>query len=275
MSNDELDNRKEKYEYLANWLERYSQADELVPIIQRELEKTCWEIDALDNAPDEADEIPKGDMGHNFAIDFEHLTHILPMMPEYDIIAFKGSTGVSTSGTTSVYEFVSRVGDLGTQETIEYSRMYTEKYQEIQFDQNRPVEIRVLLEKFNNQSTLDRFDRAEQSYMRFKSGTGERTATAMEIRTLLDGLKGDLFQKAKNCDKENMTWIEMVNRISKGGISSIEYNEMVKQSKIRSSLLNRLSEVGKNREGSSITNLNHIWTETLDHIYIVLNLIDI
>jgi hypothetical protein len=275
MSKDELDNRKAKHDYLANWLENYGQAEELVPKVQREKEKTEWEIEALDNAPDEADEIPKGDMVVNFEIDYEHLTHTLPMLPTFDTNAFMGSTGVSTSGTASVYEFVSRVGDIGTQKAIEYSNHFTGRYQAIQSEHNRSTDIRILLARFHNQGTSDRFERAEDSYMRFKAGVGERTAAAMEIRTFLDGLKGDLFQKAKKREKENMTWEEMAIILSKGGASSVECHEMVQQGKIRSSLISRLSDVGKNREGGSITDLNHIWTEALDHIYTVLNIINL
>jgi hypothetical protein len=178
MSKNEVNNRKAKRDYLSTWIENFGQAEELIPRIQKELEKTDWEIEALDNAPEESDEIPMGDMSKNFNVDYEHMTHVLPMLPRYNADQFMGATGISASGTASVYEFVSRVGDLGTEQAIEYSNQYTQKYQVIQSDHNRLNDVRMHLAKFHNQDTLDRFDRAAASYAKFKASVGERTASA-------------------------------------------------------------------------------------------------
>jgi hypothetical protein len=275
MSKGELKNRKAKRNYFVTWLDNFGQAQEYVPKVQRELEKTDWEIEALDNVPYEADEIPKGDMEINFENDYKFLTRVLPMIPTFDVSAFSSSDAISTSSTASVYEYVSKVGDIGTPKAFEYSNLYTTKYQAIQLEHNRPNDIRLLLAKLQNQGTLDRFERAETSYLQFKAGKGERTAAAMEMRTFLDGVQGDLFQSARKWKKEKMTWEKMAEKLSKGGASSLECKEMIRQDKTRSSLISRLSDIGKNREGGSITNLNHIWTELLDHVYAVLNIINL
>jgi hypothetical protein len=49
-----------------------------------------------------------------------------------------------------------------------------------------------------------------------KSGVGERTAAALEIRTLLDEIQGFLFEKARKQEKETITWNEMSKRLAKG-----------------------------------------------------------
>jgi hypothetical protein len=43
---------------------------------------------------------------------------------------------------------------------------------------------------------------------------------------------------------------------------------------VRTSLISRLSDIAKDREGGSLTNLDNLWTQISDHIYIVLSLID-
>jgi hypothetical protein len=43
---DELKNRKDKHDYLKTWLQNFSQTKKLIPIVQRGLETTEWEIDA-------------------------------------------------------------------------------------------------------------------------------------------------------------------------------------------------------------------------------------
>lgn len=273
---DELENRKAKYDYLKTWLDNFSQAQDIVPHVQNELEKTDWEIEALSNMPDEASEIPLGNITVLFNEDLRFLNRALPMIPTFDPSTFSSSDAISTSGTASVYEYISRIGDINTPRAYEFSEHFTLKYQEIQSAQNRPNEIRKLLEKLPGKNTLDRFDRAENIYSQFKAGVGEKTSAAMEMRNFLYGLVGDLAQFAKQWEKENTpSWEKIAERLSKNGTSGLEYQEMLRQKNVHSSLIGRLSSVGKDREGSSVTNLNHIWTELLDHVFTILNIINL
>jgi hypothetical protein len=275
MSEDELENRKAKQNYLKTWLQNLGKAKELVPRVQRELEKTEWEIEALSNKPDEASEIPTGDMGILFQNDFNFLTQSLPMILDFDAKASSTSDAFTTSGTASVYEFVARVGDIDTPNALEYSKNYTARYQVIQAAHNLPNQIRSLLERLPTKNTLDRFDRAEKSYLTFKADSSERTSAAIEMRTFIDGLQGDLFKLARRREKENMTWTEMAKRLSKAGATGLEYSEIMRQESVRASLIARLSTIGKDREGGSLTDLNNIWSELLDHAFTILNLINL
>jgi hypothetical protein len=272
---EELQNRKKKRDYLVTWLQNFGQAQEMVPRVQKELEKTEWEIDALSNLPEEAAEIPSGDITVVFDKDLRYLPHALPMIPSFDAGKLSSSDAISSSGTMSVYEYVARIGDIGTPIAFEYSNHYTLEYQEIQLAHDRPNEVRNLLDKLPSKSTGERFERAEESYMQFKAGNGEKTSAAMEMRTFLDGLSGELFQVARKWEKENMTWETMAERLSKGDISEVEYSEMIRQKGIHSSLINRLSDIGKDREGGSAVNLNHIWTELIDHAFTILSIVDL
>jgi hypothetical protein len=274
MNEDDLLNRKEKRAYLETWLEHFHQAQQMVPRVQRELEKTEWEIEALSNLPDEAVEIPRGEITILLNNDIQYLQHeALPMIPGFDPTRVSSSDAISTSGTASVYEYISRVGDINTPKAYEFSNHYTLQYQAIQAAHDRPNEIRGLLTKLTSRSTTERFERAENSYMQFKAGTGDRTAAAIEMRTFLDGLSGDLFQLARKTEKENMTWAVMAERLSPGGATGIEYAELIRQKNIRSPLVDRLSTIGKDREGGSLSNLGHIWTELLDHSFTVLSIV--
>jgi hypothetical protein len=195
------------------------------------------------------------------------------MMPDYDLGLVQSSTGISASGTASVYEFVSRVGDLQTPSAIDYSGSYTASYQKLQQEQDRPTEVRNLILKLGNPQTLERFDRAFTAYYGVSSDTAERTAAAMEMRTLLDGIKGDLFESARRHSGENMTWSIMAKRLAKGQSGGLEETEIRNQEKSLSSLISRLSQIAKVREGGSLTNITHVWTQLIDHIYTVLNLV--
>ena len=91
----------------------------------------------------------------------------------------------------------------------------------------------------------------------------------------MDGMQGDLFEKARGWPEENVTWDEMAKRLSKGQPGGTEYQELIDQGKTRASLISRLSDIAKDREQGSLTNPDNVWTQILDHMYTVLGLVDL
>lgn len=264
-----------KRDHLKDWLERHRKAQDAVPFVQMNLDITEWEIQALSNRPDEADEIPLGDLESKFGSEYDHLTRALPMMPEYDADALPTLTAVTTSGSADVFAYVTRVGSLGTPDACVYSQKYTVAYRELQAAQSRPKNVRDLLRKLGNPNTLQRFDRALNACFAATSGTGERTAAAGEMRTLLDGVQGDLFTKARKQPSENMTWETMAERLSTGKPRGMAHQRLINEKNTRSSLISQLSDVLKDREGRSPVNLDDLWSQLLDHLFIVLRLVTI
>ena len=276
MSTDNIDDINEleaKKNYLEEWLARHKKAQHIAPQVQINLELTEWQLRALRDRPKEADEIPLVDMGSQLRRERDFLSRALPMMPIYDVNAIDSSTALSSSGTADLYSYIARVGDLESQEARRYSLRHTTAYNDLQEEQERPKAVRRLLIELGNKQIVDRFDRAMAAFLATKRGSGERTSASMEMRTLLDGIKGELFAKARTQPKENMTWGRMAERLAKGGPGRIEYQELIARESVNSSLVNRLSQVGKDREGLSYANINVLWTELLDHIFIVLGLV--
>ena len=70
-----------------------------------------------------------------------------------------------------------------------------------------------------------------------------------------------------------MNWSNMSARLAINGGNGHEHMLLFNQERVHSSLLSRLAEVLKDREGGSVTNLDSIWTEILDHLYTVLGLL--
>ena len=165
------------------------------------------------------------------------------------------------------------MGDSNSTITKQYSEKYTNLYHELQIAQERPKAVRDLLAKFRNEKLLERFDNTSKVYYAVKSGTSTHTAAATEMRALLDGLQGELFERARKQPKENMIWDEMVMRISKGEAGSVERQELIRQNEIRSSLVSQLSDVLKYRKKHSIVTIEMLWTQVIDHIYVVMGLI--
>jgi hypothetical protein len=270
---NEIENRRKKEEYLSDWVQKFNQASEFIPKIEQLRDITRWEIDALSNAPEEAEEVPTGDMLETFNTDFGLLTLALPPLPEISKEFFSSTDGSTTASSSVVFVHVTRVGDIPNENAKAYSEQYSSRYQELQNKYNFPEEIRFLLNKMGFPNTLSRFNSAEKFYFLYKGENKAKTAAAMEMRTFLDGLKGDLFNLARLNTSENMTWDKMALRLTGGDKSSQEFSLLLRQGKDQSSLTNRLSSIGKNREGQSVTNLHYIRNELLSHVYTILKII--
>jgi hypothetical protein len=275
MDKETIDKLKKEREYLRDWLEANKTAQEVAPHVQQRLEQIEWEIEALGNRPEEADEIPTDNLVFNIDEGYSRLTSILPSMPRYDPPSIVGWTFASTSGTADIYGFVSRVGDLGTSAAQNYSTKYISEYQKMQQAHDRPNVVRGQLEKLNDANLLERLDRASIAHANLKTGLAERTSAGSEMRNLLYGLRGVLFERARQLVKENMTWKTMAQRLADGVQGGFEEQTLITQETMFNSLISRLSDVAKDREGGSITDLDDIWTQVLDHIYIVLGLIKV
>lgn len=264
-----LDKRRR---YYAKWLERHVKAQEIAPIVEHALEVTEWEYEALRERPEVADEIPFPTPLEDYHRRNQVLWDSLPMLPEFYISDILTTSGSSAGSAMSTYGYIARVGDIEEPEAREYSQKHTLQYWQIQERQLRPSQVRNQIQRLRNPNTVERFDRAIDAYSATRFGGGTRTAAAAEMRTLLDGIKGDLWQRARRLPGEKMTCDIAADRLAKG---EAEKTEIIIQFEERDRLYNRLSSILKDREGGSVTNLDHVWTQLLDHIYAVLNLIDL
>ena len=275
MKSEGLDKLNSRRVYLNRWLNRHKKAQEAVPFVKQNIEFTEWEIEALKNKPDDSVKVPLPNLSDKLKQENIFIKKALPMVPDYDTVILGDATAVSTSSTSAVFCYVLSVGDLGTKETVEYSDKYTEKYRKLQSDYDRLDKVRTLVSKLANPNTSKRFEQAFLAYTHSSTGIGERTSAASEIRNLLYGVKGDLFDKACNRNRENMTWEKMANRLSKGDSGSTEHQQVLDQQNNHSYLIDQLSNISKDREGISVINLDDVWTQVLDHLFIVLTLVNI
>lgn len=275
MKSEELKKLEAKRDHLREWVSRHKNAHDVLPYVQNNLELTEWEIQALTNPPKEANNICMPGLAGAINRDYDYVLGALPMMPEYDPNLLACSTAVSTSGTSNVCEYVIKIGDLGTQEAQTYSNKHVSLYQNLQEKQQRPKEVRALLEKLRSTQTLQRFDRALKTYTNTKVGTGDRTQAASEIRNMLCGIEGNLFELARKWTNENMTWDIMIQRLAKRGTAGAEYKTLCNYIPTHSELIDHLSCIAKDREGISPRNLDTVWAQVMNHIYTVLSLVNL
>lgn len=262
-----------KQEYIKDWKERIQEAQKIAPIIDKIEEVTNWEEQALTNLPDEADEIPMVTLNNDLEMDYQQFTKSLPMPPRISTqFVSQNTTAGTITSASSTFEFVSRVGDLRTPMCRAYSSSFINAYYGIQKSQNRGNEVRQFILRLNNSNLLQRFDECIDSISRLHLSLEKKESTANFIRNLINGIKGELFERARNKPGENMTWEKMATRLS---INDNGKKLIIRQELVKSNLLSRTADALKNILTESETNIDFIWTQTIDHLFIVLNNIKI
>lgn len=264
---------KERKDHLEQVKKSYLDVQRAIPFVQRNLDQTDWQLKVYENLPPEASEIPIYGRKNGLEAENQYLKDRYQVVDVPPAGILNSTASVTTSGTSDDYTYVSRVGDLATPSASAYANIYITQYQDMQFAQDRPQQVRALLSKINTPNIYERFDTAYDAYQGYKAGAVKRTAAANEIRNLLLGLKGDLWNKARKWPKEDMNWNNMSARLAINGGGGQEHVILDAQERKHTSLLGRLADVLKDREGGSITDLNSIWTEVLDHLYTVLGLL--
>lgn len=272
LSND-IKKLEERKAHLEKVKSSYLKTQTAIPIIQQNLDLTDWQIRAYKNLPPESIEIPKPSRKDELESENQYLRGLYTVLNLPSEQQLYSSTSVTTSGGTIDFNYINKVRDLGTPSAVEYGNKFILEYNQLEAVQQRPQQVRAVLAKLNSTNLLERFDSANEAYLAFRSGFEKRTAAANEVRNLLLGFKGELLNLARHFSKENMSWNTMSTRLAINGGGGTEHVILIAQNKVHGSLLNRLALVLKGREGGSITNLDSIWTETLDHLFTVLGLI--
>jgi hypothetical protein len=118
-----------------------------------------------------------------------------------------------------------------------------------------------LIQRFGDAALEDRFDKANTSYRAWKIGIIGKPASASSMRVFLSGVRAVLWARARKYPKERMTWEQMSQRLADGGTQSRQYEIILHGEQEFSKLIRLLSDIEKNREGSSKTDIEAVWLE--------------
>ncbi|MCL4552067.1 MAG: hypothetical protein M1305_00710 [Candidatus Marsarchaeota archaeon] len=265
---------KKTIEHKQEWLDKLRANQEAVPLVQKSLDADMLQYDLLKSAPPEVPETEFGPIASAVDLTWRATKKALPLPPKLNPDYLGSMVTISTSGTAPAIGLVQSVARLATDPAVTYVNEYTMRLESLQQSQERTGEVRKALVKLKNRSIIDRFEEAEKAYFAAKSQTGKTEAAGNAIRILVDGVKGELFELARNNPKENMTWQIMTDRLSKGKAKSPEHEALLTQGYVRSQIYSELSTVSKNREGGlGNRSLELIWAAVLEHINAVLGLI--
>ncbi|MEQ1911577.1 MAG: hypothetical protein ABMA15_22360 [Vicinamibacterales bacterium] len=258
-----MDDLKKLSNQLHTWLDHYRSAARIAPSVQEAAEEVDWQISVLEARPTEAYSVPMTRFDERARFALQSVGQLLPEMPEYRpgidlrINSITSSTGISANN------YIVEVADLGTPSAVDWARRAQEGYQALQTAHRRHERVReLLLVRFP--LVVGRFDAAVVAYQQARLNVGHQSGAALEMRTVLDGIQGELFERARQNTREKMTWSVMSSRLAPGSTADTLLRS---EESNRRSLYEDLSAVAKQRGARSIEAL---WSRTVDHLFVVL-----
>jgi hypothetical protein len=258
---------KQARDHLLKWLDRSEAVASAAPQARKLADQLDWEVRTLENRPPEAANFSTASIDQHSEGVLRRVTTSFPMLPPVDLAAITQVNSITTSTTSATVTFVTEIGRIGTPAATAYASKALTEYRALQDTQRRPDEVRRLLER-NFPSLLPRFDAARSAYEKARARHGDNTGAAIAMRNLIDGIKGELFERARRHSTENMT-IDIV--IQCLFATSPTVTEVAEEFQKRSNLISDLSAIAKARETASAYELDGLWSRVLDHAVIILS----
>lgn len=260
-------------DHLREWVDRYSKAVEAAPDVQRTLDLVNWQFQAHSEAPEELKRTLESQLSYVWEREHDVAIRALPLIPRYDLRAIAAASLATASANTIAYEYLLSARGGGGNFYPMYFQRQLDSYRSIQTSQNRMSEVKDLIQRYVPQ-VAGQFKKAYDTVDSVRAGTLDASAAALEMRTLLDQLKGELFAKACKHAKENMTWESMAERLCRGDQAATQKATLLEQGQQRATIISRLSAIAKRRDKSNFTSLQDVWSVVLDHLYAVLRAVD-
>lgn len=260
--NEDKFNKSRKY--LEKWLKRSQEASDIAPRVKQYLDIINWESRTISNRPSGTESISTFEVDKHADRVYGVLTTNLPMLPEINqnFNLYMGTSTVSSS--SAVVSFVSSVSHLDTPESTAFASKALEEFNQIQQEYKFPNEIRLLVNGIIPDQK-ERFNAASTAYDKYISGHAELTTVALEMRTFIDGVKGELFKRARQHNNENMNYKLVYERLYINIENKIEVEEQINQHSV---LVGELSELAKRRK---TTEVKALWMKILNYTYILLS----
>ena len=257
---------KETEDYLHAWLVNLHKANKIAPTVQEALEEVSWARQAMSFRPPESNSVSTALVQNWAETAHTNISNALPMIPSFTSTSATQVSSSATFSNTAVVSYIIEVGEIGTPAATEYAHKQIDIYNTIKEKHSRPALVRKLLAK-RWHSCLERFDEAIEAYKKNTARTGTETAAAIEIRTALESVKGELFEEARTSSREKMDWSKMAHRL---GCNEEHRKRLIDQETIHKTLHDHLSNMAKRRPANQLTSIDAIWAMFLDHLFVML-----
>jgi len=268
-----MDNAKklahDKRMYLEDWLEDAKSIQIIVPKVQRQLELAVWDEKALSDIPRGLESTVSKDVRPMLEQDLQTLHEALPKPARVDLDKLYISDVTTSTTSTTIYHFASDARQNGDSQIQMWGSQHCEQYETLQSELGREKEVRSLLHNLRTNLGLE-FDEAASAYSMARAGTGTQRNAGIAMRNVLEHYKGELMARACHVNEQKVTWQQMADRLVRD--QGTPRGRFMEQESTWGRLHRRLTGLAKNREQLDHAAVASIFTEFLDHLYIVLSL---
>jgi len=269
---DEKEENKKTLKELEDWAENFQKAQQVAPFVEKAIEQKKWETETMDTMPEAATDIPLDRLYETWRLERANWTEILPPMPRYDVNLFPTGVAINTTSAVTLYDVVNIASEI--KEAASWANRQKTKYSKIHEDQNRIEEVKRLLQKLDP-AREGEFEEAEQAYRVRRLGAGQDTAVGIAMRNVLEHVKGNLFEVAKEKPSEQkIMWSVMAERLANGGPNSPAHQTLLNLESDWKSLHTRFTEISKNLDSGVATDLESAFVQAVDFLFGLLSLIN-
>ncbi|MGE0273717.1 MAG: hypothetical protein AB7M05_21015 [Alphaproteobacteria bacterium] len=261
-----IDKLKQARDHLRNWLEQSRSIASAAPGVKKIEEQLDWEVRTLEGRPAEAVNLSTTGIDERSDDLLSRVQSYYPSLPIVDSSGFTFVNSITTSTSSATVQFVMSVDQVGTPAAVAYASRALDEYRIIQRNQNRDGELRSMLQ-VKLPSVLSRFDAAQSAYEKARVGHNDAAAAAIAARNFVDGLKGELVERARKAPGESISVDQAVSRLFAG--SPMEADVTHEMNK-RGDLIAGLSDVAKARRPASTADIEGLWSRVLDHAFVVM-----
>lgn len=271
---DPLEELKKQKRYLTNWIGNFQNAQSAVPIVNDMRESIDWQIDTIEKAPPA---LKTGIVTHvksSIARTSVYMTDTgLPMIPEINQTLVRNTSGFCATTDTSAMGYLSGASTEFGRAVSSFVDERFSIYNRLQEARSRVDEVRRLINTLGKDGVLQRFDRARQACNECIAGVGAATGAALEMRTLLDGVKGELMLLTRKKNESKVDWQTMCERLAGHDPDGSIKSALLAQEDTRKDLYGKLSSIAKDYVGSNYApNIENLWSQVIEHLYAILTL---
>jgi len=263
------DKAREELAYLEEWLRRFAVTRDLAPDVQRRYKATQLNVETLDylksRVPDEVTRALAQDQARETA----ELMQRLPLIPKYEEHTALFLTMGSASTSTGIMEALSHTIEAESPPNPQGILIFV-AHERLHQEHNQFAEAELLLERVFPlaPALVNLFRAAKSSYQMTKTGFGDKSHAAGDMRNFLYKFNGELLDRAREHERENMTWPTMAARFVPP-VASVQHARLVEQERVHNDLRRELSPATKGRWDISDSLLSALWLRFVNHVVVV------
>ena len=262
-----------RLEHLYDWLNAVNQAKDNVPYVQNMVDQANVDLQAFMQMPEDGEEFISPLTLKEYLKGNETIKANLPVPTMLDSDSIRLTGVISTTGSTGAYEAIITAGKVDDPELNQWSHKFRHPFYEIIQNQSRLEIVTEKLEVLNPERVVELND-SINAFLAFKSDIGERVRAATCMRNLIEHYRGDLFARARKWPRENIKWNKMALRLANNNTSGVAIDTLLNQEREWKNLHDQLSKIVHKQKPGEFIDLESLWVKLVDHLFIVLGLID-